>query len=621
MLCSGAGNGHLAFRHPLVRAAAFRISGPGWRTRAHKRAAEYLAGHDASSIRRAPHLEYSAQLGDVEAAEVLADAARSVLGTAPATSARWTRAALRALPDGAAYAERRSQVRLELAKALVLSGQLTDCEIELQELGSLTGQARTGAVRLRAMTVRLLGRPHEASDLARAELTSTIDTWARLVLQFELAVGELLSLHWEEGERVAAALVRTTGDHHPGVEAAAAVVDALGPVSRGSLGEVLGRLERARNLVDSLDDGSLRDVIQVVIPLAWAELFCDQPDHALRHLDRGMQLAHRYARVYVLPQMHPIKAMALSMVGRIDDSLREAENAEETARAVGSAEMVAFALSVGLQPLWWRDGPKAASAAMAKLELAGSISTAWHRLVADLLVADVALGLGRTDECQARMLSWLAEDAVRLGLAPTSYVLLGKAHLADGDLVGAQGWLDEARAAASEAPLASSQGSIALADVDVLLAENRAADAVQQAGSAIEHFEACGQLIRASQARMTLAEALLRDGRIDDARSEVGRAKDQLTDVGADWLADQADRAQRRLGARLPRHRQPGVVSAALTKREHEVAELVAKRLTNREIAAELYLSPRTVDAHVARIFSKLGINSRAAVARHLTTS
>jgi DNA-binding NarL/FixJ family response regulator len=53
---------------------------------------------------------------------------------------------------------------------------------------------------------------------------------------------------------------------------------------------------------------------------------------------------------------------------------------------------------------------------------------------------------------------------------------------------------------------------------------------------------------------------------------------------------------------------------AVLTSQEHEIASLAASGLSNKEIAARLYLSPRTVGAHLYRIFPKLGITSRAAL-------
>ena len=54
---------------------------------------------------------------------------------------------------------------------------------------------------------------------------------------------------------------------------------------------------------------------------------------------------------------------------------------------------------------------------------------------------------------------------------------------------------------------------------------------------------------------------------------------------------------------------------AALSGREREIAELVAEGKTNKAIAAELFLSEKTIESHLSRVFSKLGVSSRAAVA------
>jgi DNA-binding NarL/FixJ family response regulator len=58
---------------------------------------------------------------------------------------------------------------------------------------------------------------------------------------------------------------------------------------------------------------------------------------------------------------------------------------------------------------------------------------------------------------------------------------------------------------------------------------------------------------------------------------------------------------------------------APLTRREREVAELVGRDLTNRQIAKELVLSERTVEKHVANILKKLGLHSREQVAASMT--
>ena len=73
----------------------------------------------------------------------------------------------------------------------------------------------------------------------------------------------------------------------------------------------------------------------------------------------------------------------------------------------------------------------------------------------------------------------------------------------------------------------------------------------------------------------------------------------------------------RKLGQAVPRRRDSRAEGAlgGLSNRELQVLQLVASGKTNRDIATELYLSVRTVDRHVSRIFQKLGVSSRAAAA------
>jgi DNA-binding CsgD family transcriptional regulator len=79
-----------------------------------------------------------------------------------------------------------------------------------------------------------------------------------------------------------------------------------------------------------------------------------------------------------------------------------------------------------------------------------------------------------------------------------------------------------------------------------------------------------------------------------------------------------AARTLRRLGRRLPRRaRSPAHAAglAGLSSREREVAERVASGKTNREVATALFLSEKTIGSHLARIYDKLGVHSRAALA------
>ncbi|NUR89249.1 MAG: response regulator transcription factor, partial [Nonomuraea sp.] len=79
---------------------------------------------------------------------------------------------------------------------------------------------------------------------------------------------------------------------------------------------------------------------------------------------------------------------------------------------------------------------------------------------------------------------------------------------------------------------------------------------------------------------------------------------------GARTLVDAAARELRRTGAAVD----------LLTERELRISELVATGLTNRQIARRLYLSPRTIEAALTRVFAKLGVSSRAGVAAALVS-
>ncbi|MFD3522637.1 LuxR C-terminal-related transcriptional regulator [Streptomyces sp. NPDC058653] len=109
-------------------------------------------------------------------------------------------------------------------------------------------------------------------------------------------------------------------------------------------------------------------------------------------------------------------------------------------------------------------------------------------------------------------------------------------------------------------------------------------------------------------------------GEVDEAVAELTRCVAELTDLGAVWDAARV-RATLRAYCPAAQRRRPGRPAYAerMSPREGEVAELAATGLTNREIAATLYLSPRTVEQHVARAMRKLGIASRQGLANEVS--
>jgi DNA-binding NarL/FixJ family response regulator len=144
--------------------------------------------------------------------------------------------------------------------------------------------------------------------------------------------------------------------------------------------------------------------------------------------------------------------------------------------------------------------------------------------------------------------------------------------------------------------------------------------AVAHAAASVEGAEGCAARVDAALSRLVLGRALAAAGDRAGAAIELERAAAAFDGFGIARSRDQAEQELRRLGHRVHRRSQPGTAHgdglAALSGRELEVARLVVDRRTNPEIAAELFLSLKTVESHMRNIFRKLGVSSRVEVAR-----
>ena len=119
--------------------------------------------------------------------------------------------------------------------------------------------------------------------------------------------------------------------------------------------------------------------------------------------------------------------------------------------------------------------------------------------------------------------------------------------------------------------------------------------------------------IDSGRARLTAGLAYAESGDRARGRDELRAAAEIFATCGARGLYAQTVREQRRLGVRVPTTtRSAG--SSGLSGRESEVAALVAQGHTNHQIAERLFISDRTVETHLSRIFAKLGVNSRVGV-------
>ena len=122
----------------------------------------------------------------------------------------------------------------------------------------------------------------------------------------------------------------------------------------------------------------------------------------------------------------------------------------------------------------------------------------------------------------------------------------------------------------------------------------------------------------AARARLADGRALAAAGDRTQAVAALLAAEEAFASFGAQRRRDEAVRELRRLGHRV-RARPTDSGDGALTAREREIAELVAAGRTNREVAAQLVLSERTIEAHLRNVYAKLGVRSRVELTRRLT--
>jgi DNA-binding CsgD family transcriptional regulator len=126
---------------------------------------------------------------------------------------------------------------------------------------------------------------------------------------------------------------------------------------------------------------------------------------------------------------------------------------------------------------------------------------------------------------------------------------------------------------------------------------------------AVEQLKRTGNRTELARAHLVFGEWLRREGRLREARERLRAAEEMFAEIGMEAFAERARAEQLAAGAK-PRTRQLAP-HAGLTAQEEQIARLARDGLTNVEIGGQLFLSPRTVEWHLHKVFAKLGIDSR----------
>ncbi len=616
------------FRHPLVRRAVYESTGGGWRLAAHARAASGLAVRGASSAARAHHVEQSAVQGDAAAIELLLEAGAATAPRAPAAAARWFAAALRLLPEADEAARLRTLI--SLAQVLRSTGDLDRCVATLLEAIDLVPPGET---RLRvSLTARcaaaenFLGRHEQAKRRLTAALESLPDRGSPEAVTALLALMAVAYFTFDiEGAcglaRRALAAARPLED--PLLIGAAASALAYSCSNAGAVVETRTGADEAAVHLDAVPDDALARHLDAVNRLAIAEFLIERDGDAIRHAARGAAVARATGQGQFLPLNLSTQALSTMRRGDLAGAAALQDEALEAAEVAANGYVMCWVLTHTAHVCMARgdldDARRAAERAVALMQASGD----GH--VPTLARVRLAMTRRELGEPAAGI-----EDLVRgaggweLSRIPPSWMIfyaeamtrveLGGGHVDRAEAVAARA---EAAADALALPVATAMAQRARAAVQ--LARGEAAVATDLALASADAASAAGAPIDAARSHALAGRALAMAGERTRAVQLLRSAERTFDACGAMRDRGEARHQLRRLGARAeprgPATRADGGLES-LSRRERQIAELVTARKTNREIAAELFLSEKTVESHLRNIFVKLAASSRVEVAR-----
>jgi ATP/maltotriose-dependent transcriptional regulator MalT len=334
------------------------------------------------------------------------------------------------------------------------------------------------------------------------------------------------------------------------------------------LGDDQAITEHVRAAAAMARTGGLLGVLSHILPrLGYADLWAGRWASALANTREGVELGREHEQRYLVADQLSVLALVLAHRGDEEECRVRAAEARELASAHGFVPPAEFA---------------------------------------DWALTLLELGLGRAEEAfrrareiTATLLSHLAaldriEAAVRAGERETA-----RDWLASFDP-----WAESLQVAWARAVALHCAALLADDEAD---AERRFREAIALHAHATRPFER-------ARTQLAFGEFLRRSRRRVEAREYLRDALDRFEVLGATLWAERA-RVELRASGQTARRRDPST-RGDLTAQELQIAGFVAQGLSNRDVAARLFLSPRTIDFHLRNIFRKLEITSRVELAR-----
>jgi len=618
------------FRHPLVRRAVYEATAGGWRLAAHERCAEALAAQGVTAAARAHHVQQSARQGDVAAVAVLREAGEAAARLAPESASRWFGGALRLLPQ-TAPAQERVELLLDRAGAFAAAGHFTDGHEALQEAIAIVPEDSsalcTTVVTTCAAVERQLGRYEQAHErlvrcLRGLPERASVESVELLI---ELTLNEFYRSRYEamhDWAEHAVGDAKTPGD--AALTAVALAMPALAHAMTGHTETARSHRAEAAALVDELSDDELSLRPDAAPWLAAVELYLDLYAEADAHASRALRLARATGRGDSFFRLYAILPRIWYVRGKLAEAAELLDGAIEAGRLLGSPPALAgnlfnrsaVAVAVG-------DLDLALATAEEAVELTRHLDDGFVAAWAAVRLAGVLLETGQPDRAVELLLGRAGGEELTLipgGWRAYCLELLTRCWLAldrpcDAERAAA---LTQVAAAAVRLPLATAWADRAAAAV--ALHSGDTARAIERALASANAAQEVGAPIESAHSRTLAGRALAHAGQTDPAVEELQRAAAAFDACGALRYRESAERELGKLGHRPHRRTRAGKTDGtridSLTGRELQVARLVVDRKTNPEIAAELFLSQKTVETHLRNIFHKIDVSTRVELAR-----
>ncbi|MCO8275795.1 helix-turn-helix transcriptional regulator [Actinoplanes sp. TRM 88003] len=509
--------------------------------------------------------------------------AADLLGAAEDASAAAAFEAQRCAADLCSDPAEQARALLQAARSAMAAGRPHDARPLLRRASRLRGSATVNA-RARGLIaeMRLRGAPAEARETLLDVADELMSNDPAGAVDALLVAGEACGRTGEPGRypRLARLAATRCRDGRPDTEMALHQVVGLADLMTGDPGVAFARLREVLRLADHTTDPA------ALTRAAGTGILLGQDRRAARLARRAVTLARETGNAPLVPEALEVAAFAELAAGRHDAATEAALDGAAVARTAGRPDLAdAHRDLLGLLAAFRGDaGPSRERPA------AGALGD-WSEALLDLVA-------GRPESAAERLarMARTGSMTLRVAIAP---------HLVEASGGGGAAFDDWAARTGQPGWLALRSRCRALSDAE-------AADDYFREALAWHERDDDGGFARA-HTELLYGRHLRRRRRPAEARDHLRRAVERFHRFDAGPWAEQAARELRAAGERIG-----PVDPAPLTAQQERIAGLVAEGATNREVAQQLHLSPRTIDHHLRNVFARLGVRSRTELARLL---